>query len=134
MWKVYGDRECAIQSTYEKIKLSFSKSPVDITGGKIKYIDYEREEFPIGNTFISVSYKDIVYKDESELRLLFWKVSELNQNFPVEEAGVKVPVNVDFLIENIYINPTKIINTDSLIALKRSMSLSFDIRKSRIKE
>jgi hypothetical protein len=84
---------------------SFHNAPAEINGGIVNYIDYEREQFPIGNTYWSVSHKDLPYMDEKEFRLFYWKLSLANQKFQVEETGVKVPVDADILIENIYINP-----------------------------
>jgi hypothetical protein len=71
MWKVYGNRECAIQTTYEDLKTAFHKSEKEVTGGIIKYIDYEKERIPFGNSFFAVSHKDLPYTDEREFRLLY---------------------------------------------------------------
>jgi len=134
MWKVYGDRGCAIQTTYERIVTSFHNAPAEINGGVVNYIDYEREQFPLGNTFWSVSHKDIPYKDEREFRLFYWKLSLPNQNLPVEETGVKIAVDADILIENIYINPATLFDADKLAEAINNKSLSCEIKKSRIRE
>ena len=134
MWKVYGDRGCAIQTTYERIVTSFHNTPAEINGGIVNYIDYEREQFPLGNTFWSVSHKDLPYKDEREFRLFYWKLSLPNQNLPVEETGVKVAVDADILIENIYTNPATLFDADKLVEAINEKSLSCEIKKSRIRE
>jgi|SRR5208283_4582675 len=134
MWKVYGDRGCAIQTTCERIMTSFHNSPAEISGGIVKYIDYEREQFPLGNAFWSVSHKDIPYKDEREFRLFYWKLSLPNQALPFEETGVKVAVDAGILIENIYINPSTLFVTDKLAEAVTNKSLSCEIKKSRIRE
>lgn len=134
MWKVYGDRGCAIQTTYERIVTSFHNGQAEINGSVVNYIDYDRDQLPTGNTFYSVSYKDIPYKDEREFRLLYWKLSLPNQNLPVEETGVKVAVDADILIENIYINPAILFDADELTEAINNKSLSCEIKKSRIKE
>lgn len=134
MWKVYGDRGCAIQTTYERIVTSFHNAPAEINGGIVNYLDYEREQFPIGNTYWSVSHKDLPYGDEKEFRLFYWKLSLANQNFQVEETGVKVPVDADILIENIYINPAPPFDAAKLAEAIKEKSLSCKIKKTRIRE
>lgn len=134
MWKVYGDRGCVIETTYERIVASLHNTPAEINGGIVNYIDYEREDFPLGNVFWSVSHKDRPYEDEREFRLFYWKENLLNQKLSTEEAGVKVPVDTDILIETIYLNPAALFDADKLTeAIKRS-SLSCEVKKSRIKE
>ena len=134
MWKAYGDRGCAIQTTYEKLTLSLHSSQAEINVGIVNYIDYDKEQLPIGNTFYSVSYKDIAYKDEKEFRLLYWKLNLPNQNLPAEEIGVKVAVDVNILIENIYIMPVNTVDVERLTDVVKNMALSCEIKNSRIKE
>lgn len=134
MWKAYGDRGCAIQTNYERLTLSLHGSKSEINGGIVNYIDYDREQLPIGNTFYSVSYKDIAYKDEKEFRLLYWKLNLPNQDLPAEEHGVKVAVDVDILIENIYIMPVNTVDVKRLTDVIKNMALSCEIKNSRIKE
>ncbi len=134
MWKVYGNRGCAIQTTYERIVTSFHDTPAEINGGVVNYIDYDREELPLGNTFWPVSHKDLPYQDEREFRLFYWKVNLSNQHLPTEDAGVKIPVDTDILIQNLYISPTASSDADELIEALYKKSLAYKIVKSRIRE
>lgn len=134
MWKVYGDRGCAIQTNYERLVASFEDEPPEINGGVISYIDYERDCFPIGNVFSSVSYKDLPYIDEKEFRLLYWKEHLANQNFPVNESGLKVKIDVNMLIDNIYIDPSKTINIETLKESVKNQKIDCEIKYSKIKE
>src|ERR1035437_391516 len=59
MWRVYGNRECAIETTYERLVASFDATPENINGGVIRYVDFDRESIELGNSFVSVSHKDI---------------------------------------------------------------------------
>ena len=134
MWKVYGDSGCAIQTNYERLTASFDGESPEINGHVINYIDYERDHFDIGNTFYSVSYKDIPYKDEKEFRLLYWKLHLPNQKLPADEKGVKVNIDVNMLIDNIYINPTNKIEISELERLVKNKNIDCEIKYSKIKD
>ncbi len=134
MWKVYGEKGCAIQTNYERLVTSFGDNPPVINGCVIRYIDYERDSFPIGNVFWSVTYKDLPYRDEKEFRLLYWKLHLANQNIPVEENGLKVKIDVNMLIDNIYINPSKEINIEALEKSVNNQKLDCEIKYSKVKE
>jgi hypothetical protein len=133
MWKVYADRGCAIQTNYERLVASFPDDSPEVNGCVVSYIDYEKDLSPIGNVYSSVSYKDLPYKDEKEFRLLFWKISLLNQNYSVGDLGVEIAVDVDMLIDNIYINPSKDTDAKKLRASLEGKGIKCEIRHSRIK-
>ena len=135
MWKVYGDRECAIQTTYERLTASFGDEHPEINGCVITYIDYDRDHFPIGNIVSAVSFKDLPYRDEKEFRLLYSKIWLANQDYPVDENGVKIQVDIKMLIENIYLNPSKELNIQKLFNYLKTKQLSLEkVNYSRIKE
>jgi hypothetical protein len=133
MWKVYAERGCAIQTNYERLVASFPDDPPEVNGCVVKYIDYEKDLFPIGNTYSSVSYKDLPCKDEKEFRLLFWKTGLPNQNYAIGEGGVEIAVDIDMLIGNIYIDPSRGIDTTKLRAALEAKGVKREIRYSRIK-
>jgi len=133
MWKAYAERGCAIQTNFERLVASFPDTPPEINGCVINYIDYERDSLPIGNTFSSVSYKELPYRGENEFRLLFWKTSLINQNYPVGDRHVKIAVDIDMLIENIYINPSKDIDIAELHTTLEARGIKCAIQSSRIK-
>src|SRR3989339_134211 len=93
---------------------------------------YERDYFPIGNTFYSVSYKDLPYKDEKEFRLLYWKTSLVNQNYQVDEYGVKVKIDAKILIDNIFINPSRDINLEKLKESIKNKGIDCEVIHSKI--
>lgn len=134
MWKVYGERGCAIQTTFENLKSAFHVSSAEITGCLVKYIDFERAEIPIGNSFYSVSYKDIPYEDEREFRLLYWKLANPNLSLSISDKGVKIKVDNSLLIDNIYINPVADIDLSKLEALIITERLSCNIITTKIQE
>ncbi len=132
MWKVYANRGCAIQTNYERLVASFSDSPREVNGCVVKYIDYERDPFPIGNVYSSVSYKDVPYRDEKEFRLLYWKVALQNQGYHAGDRGVEIGIDTDMLIQNIYINPGEDIDVAELRKALETAGIRREIRQSRI--
>jgi hypothetical protein len=134
MWRTYGERGCAIQTNYERLVASFESEPPEINGCVISYIDYERDHLPIGNVFYPVSYKDLAYQDEKEFRLLFWKLNLPNQSYQVDNNGVKVKIDMNMLIDNIYINPTKQINIEKLMVILEKKKINCEkLKFSRIR-
>lgn len=73
MWKAYGERGFAVQTTFERIQISFDSFDGEVQGGVVEYIDFTREELPVGNVFSAVVTKDLPYRDEREFRLLLWR-------------------------------------------------------------
>lgn len=134
MWKAYANKECAIQTNYERLAASFETSAATIEGCVIQYIDYDRDGFDIGNTYTQISYKDIPYRDENEYRLLFWKVGLGNQKIVPGEKGIKIPVDIKMLIDNVYLNPSKITDIRKLRSLIKEKRIDCEIRSTRIKE
>lgn len=105
MWKAYGDRGYAIQTTFERVQCSFENTIATITGGTVQYVDFDRDLTPVGNVFNHVATKDIPYRDEREFRLVFWGVDPANANLLRLANGIRIPVNVKMLIQSIVISP-----------------------------
>lgn len=133
MWKVYGDRGCAIQTDYKRLVAAFGDELPAINGCMINYIDYERDQFDVGNIFLPVSHKDLPYRDEKEFRLLCWKPEFEKHNLPFDENGVNVRIDVNMLIEKIFINPSKNVNIEELQEQIEKNRLNCMIENSRIK-
>ncbi len=134
MWKAYGNKGCAIQTNYERLSAAFAPSPTKIGGCVIEYIDYERDGFGIGNVYTQIGFKDIRYRDEREYRLLFWKVSPENTKLNPDEKGMKIQVDINMLIDNIYLNPSHIPNIDKLEKLIKEKGLECEIKNTKIWE
>ena len=105
MWKSYGDRGYAIQTTFERVQCSFENTTAAITGGTVQYVDFDRDLTPVGNVFNHVVTKDIPYTDEREFRLVFWGVDPANAGLPRLANGIRIPVNVKMLIRSIVTSP-----------------------------
>lgn len=112
MWNLYSQSSdaIAIQTTYNKFKLSFKNTHEHVYIGKVKYIDYNKEYIPIGNVFYPYLHKRMSFKHERELRALVSKYPHLKKgesiiNREVAEFGINIPVEIDTLIENVYVSP-----------------------------
>jgi hypothetical protein len=115
MWKLYlsNNEGIAIQSTYQRLLDSFSSfKDFEIYIGKIRYIDYEKEEIPTRNALSPYLYKRKSFEHEDELRALIWTPEyDKNEtsnpaNKDAENKGHYVATNLDQLIENIYVAPS----------------------------
>jgi hypothetical protein len=105
MWKAYAERGFAIQTTFERLQASLQASNAIVTGGTVQYVDFERDETPVGNVFNHVATKDMPYRDEREFRLVFWDVEPRNADHPKNNKGVRIKVDVKMLIRNIVRSP-----------------------------
>lgn len=102
MWKLYARTEEAIciQSTYERLRHCL---PNKVYIGQVKYIDYEREYIPEGNLFWPFMHKRRSFEHERELRAVtvLWP----RESGALPESGIWVRVDLNHLIEKIYVAP-----------------------------
>ena len=114
MWKIYTERRkgVAIQSTFTRLGESFNNNKVDdIYIGKIKYIDYMTETFPLSNAFYPYAYKRRSFAYENEVRAAILKFpindkGQLDLNMEIYQRGKFVSVDPNILIERVFISPT----------------------------
>ncbi len=116
MWSLYlsNHEGICIQSTFDNFVASLeSYEEFDIYIGKIKYIDYEREAIPMGNLLSPYIYKRKSFEHEEELRALIWTPQNgkndgvnLKNNKFKDDMGLYVPVNIEKLIEGIFVSPS----------------------------
>ena len=107
MWKCYAENRdgIAIQSTVGKLKAAIKDCPEEIYIGEITYIDYEASAIPENNLFWNFVHKRKSFEYEKELRAIFTD----NKFFAPAaelEKGLPIPIDVDQLIEEIFISPT----------------------------
>lgn len=105
MWKAYGCRGFAIETTFERLQASLNNSDCIVTGGVVNYFDYQRDLTAVGNVFNHVATKDMPYRDEREYRLVFWDVEPRNENYPKLANGIRIKVDVKMLVRNIVQSP-----------------------------
>ena len=116
MWKLYsaGNKSVAIQSTLKRLAKSFdSYTRADVFIGQVMYIDYETEYLPEGNVFYPLLHKRRSFEHEHELRAMISKfpsndlVEWFNTDLPQKAFvdGEYVDVNLDVLVESIFVSP-----------------------------
>jgi hypothetical protein len=140
LWRLYlrsGDG-VAIQSTFSQLKRCFSpKAETKVFIGKVKYIDYETDWLPEGNVLYPFVHKRKSFEHERELRAIVQKFPQslghdqeklgelvLTQN--VFDKGEYVDVNLDVLVEKVYISPT---SQEWFLRLVNSISNKYDLKK-----
>jgi len=107
MWKIYakGTYGLAIQTTYERLKQCFSKAKESIFVGKVDYDDCK----PILSTdsLKPFLHKRKIYAYENEVRCCYVIPEENGFNWQAQDMrdGVFIDVDLDTLIERIYISP-----------------------------
>lgn len=132
MWKAYApEKGFAIKTTFERLKACCDVFDGVVTGGVVRYVNYERDATETGNDFQHAATKSVQYCDEREFRLLVWGLDPKNQNVQRNgEDGVNVPVDVSMLIERVVFGPG--VNDVEIQELLDQKSLISD--KSSIKE
>jgi hypothetical protein len=117
MWKVFlkSDEGIAIQSTFARLREGFNYSFPDVFAGVVRYIDHDTDSIPTSypkietgriiddsdssiNAFAPFLYKRKSFEYEQELRIIFGDLKP-------QKEPVYVKVNLDKLIESIYVAP-----------------------------
>ena len=71
LWKLYSaTRGVAIQSTIGRLKESLKASPENICIAPVAYIDWDKVDIPVGNSFYPFVHKRINFESENEVRAL----------------------------------------------------------------
>jgi len=101
MWQIYknGDFCVAIQSTVGKLIKSLSQAKEDIQIGKVKYLDYNKDEINWMNIFNIALCKRKSFEFERELRAII-----LNP-LPKANVGISTKVDLNILIEKVFVAP-----------------------------
>ena len=108
MWKLYlkSNEGIAIQTTYKKLRETLNSSDISIFIGTVKYIDYETDIMDITNGFTQYLHKRQSFHHEQELRAILTSHDADNTNkVDLSNGGQKVKIEIEDLIENIYVSP-----------------------------
>lgn len=137
MWKLYlasSDGIC-IQSTYQRLKNSLKGyCGYSINIGMVEYKDYDNDMIPYQNIMSPSMTKRISFEHEKELRALIWTLESNDSPLPGKTVTIKVkqmdglyvPVDLDLLIERIYIAPTA---PDWIFELIKNLVVKFGLEK-----
>jgi hypothetical protein len=108
MWRLYSksDEAIAVQATYDRLVRVL---PEKAFVGLVAYVDYETEFIPEGNTFYPFLCKRKSFEHEREVRAVIQDLPETKgDKLGIENAdlGMNMEVDVDDLVENVYVAPT----------------------------
>jgi hypothetical protein len=136
LWKIYSSSHeaIAIQSRFELLRANL---PSNIFIGEVIYIDYDNAVIPENNTMWPFVHKRTSFSHERELRALFQDLPVDNNSIPVgkinNDSGKGIAVNLDSLIENVYVSPSSQIWFRSVVeSVMRKYGLEKEIRTSSL--
>ena len=108
MWKIYarGTYGLAVQTTYERLKHCFDKAKQPVFIGKVNYDD-GCEAVLSDDSLKPFLHKRKMYEYENEVRCCYVMPEDSTFNWQAQDTndGVFIDVNLDTLIERIYISP-----------------------------
>lgn len=104
MWQIFtkNNEGLAIQSTIGRLKKALQpERAIEQYISNVNYIDYKKEYIPFDDAFFPFLFKRKSFQYEREVRI----ISDVSaQNISVNE-GLKINVDLNQLIEKIYIHP-----------------------------
>jgi hypothetical protein len=130
MWQIFTQNTegLAIQSTIGRLQNALN--PENIYKqyiGEVNYIDYKKEYIPFDDMFFPFLFKRKSFQYEREVRIL----SDVSDNNISLNDGLKINVNINQLIEKIYIHPkSENWYKDLVINLVKQLGFDFTIEKS----
>jgi len=156
MWQLYlkNSLGVAVQSTFDRLSGAFHKADQDVFLSIVNYVDYETYKFKIDHTEKNATfnfYDPFIHKrnsfsHENELRAIVLNnkkpedkytgplVKDIHEKHEVDE-GIKIKVDFDQLIENIYIAPNSPQWFKELVSQTIELfGLHFNIKASKLEE
>ena len=130
MWQIFTQNSegLAIQSTIGRIQDSLHlENQFEQHIGEVNYIDYKKEYIPFDDDFFPFLFKRKSFQYEREVRIIS-NLSSRNLNI---NEGVKIEVDINKLIEKIYIHPkSENWYKNLVIQLVKQLGFDFKIGKS----
>lgn len=112
MWKIYskGNYGIALQTTYERLKHCFQATDKPVHIGTVIYYDEKCDPVPVNeDSFIPFLRKRRIYDYENEVRCCYALSPDSGKEFEWQQQdiynGVFIPVDLDTMIERVYISP-----------------------------
>jgi len=130
MWQIFtkNNEGLAIQSTIGRIKDALQpEKHFEQFIGEVNYIDYKKDFIPFDDTFFPFLFKRKSFQYEKEIRI----ISDVSQNNVIIDNGLKINVDINSLIEKIYIHPkSENWYKKLVIELVEKLGFDFTIEKS----
>lgn len=136
MWDLYAktDEAIAIETTYEKLKMSL---PETTFLGLVNYIDYETAVIPSNNAFYPYMNKRLSFEHENEARVVMqdypFKDNAIDKEKINDKNGTFIQIDLGYLINKIHVSPTASSwLTDLVEEVTNKYSLSVPVVKSNL--
>lgn len=130
MWQIFtkNNEGLAIQSTIGRlVKAVKPENNFDQYIGEVNYIDYKKEYIPFDDLFFPFLFKRKSFQYEREVRIL----SDTSKSDIKLNDGLKINVDINQLIEKIYIHPkSENWYKKLVIELVERLGFGFEIEKS----
>ncbi len=130
MWQIFtkNNEGLAIQSTIGRVQEAMApENRYEQHIGEVQYIDYKKEKIPFDNNFFPFLFKRKSFQYEREVRI----ISDLSEYNMYINEGVKTDVDINKLIEKIYIHPkSQNWYKNLVIQLMQQLGFDFTIEKS----
>ena len=124
MWQIFTQNTegLAIQTTIGRLKRALEKEKkTEQFIGEVNYIDYKKEFIPFDDNFFPFLFKRKSFQYEREIRI----ISDLSKKDIRIDNGLKVDVDLQEMIEKIYIHP-KSENWYKKLVIELVSKLGFD--------
>ena len=130
MWQIFtkNNEGLAIQSTIKRLQKAVRpENNFDQYIGEVNYIDYKKEYIPFDDLFFPFLFKRKSFQYEREVRIL----SDTSKSDIKLNDGLKINVDINQLIEKIYIHPkSENWYKKLVIELVERLGFGFEIEKS----
>jgi hypothetical protein len=130
MWQIFTQNSegLAIQSTIGRLqKAVIAEKNYEQYIGEVNYIDYKKEYIPFDDMFFPFLFKRKSFQYEREVRI----ISDISSNNIKINDGMKIDVDINQLIEKIYIHPkSENWYKNLVIELVSKLGFDFTIEKS----
>ncbi|GEL09412.1 hypothetical protein SAMN05192550_1589 [Flavobacterium glycines] len=130
MWQIFTQNSegLAIQSTIGRLQKSlYPETSFKQFIGEVNYIDYKKEYIPFDDSFFPFLFKRKSFQYEREVRV----ITDVSKNNIKLNDGLKINVDINELIEKIYIHPkSENWYKNLVIQLVKELGFNFSIEKS----
>jgi hypothetical protein len=130
MWQIFTQNSegLAIQSTIGRLQNALiPENNYKQFIGEVNYIDYKKEYIPFDDMFFPFLFKRKSFQYEREVRI----ITDVAENKMTLNDGLKINVDIDQLIEKIYIHPkSENWYKNLVIQLVKQLEFDFAIEKS----
>jgi hypothetical protein len=130
MWQIFTQNSegLAIQSTIGRLQESLNpETNLKQYIGEVNYIDYKKEHIPFDDMFFPFLFKRKSFQYEGEVRI----ITDIGESEIKINEGLKINVDINQLIEKIYIHPkSENWYKNLVIQLVKQLGFNFTIEKS----